>query len=139
MRAPSAAAATTDSTVPSTGLATAGRTLDAAGMRTQGCTRRRAGKGFTYLDCDGSRLPAEEITRIKSLAIPPAWEEVWICPLPNGHIQAVGTDDAGRRQYLYHPSWREKQDARKFDRILTASRRLPDVRRQVTRDLRVVD
>ncbi|AXH96698.1 DNA topoisomerase IB [Ornithinimicrobium avium] len=101
-----------------------------------GWTRRRAGTGFTYLDEDGGRLPAPDVERVKALAIPPAWEQVWICPAPNGHIQAVGTDDAGRRQYLYHPSWREKQDARKFDRILTASRRLPDVRRQVTRDLR---
>ena len=72
----------------------------------RGWTRRRAGKGFSYRDEDGRPLPAEEVERIRSLAIPPAWTDVWICPLPNGHIQAVGTDDAGRRQYLYHPDWR---------------------------------
>lgn len=101
-----------------------------------GWTRRRAGKGFTYLDEDGERLPAEDAERVRSLAIPPAWKDVWICPAPNGHIQAVGTDDAGRRQYLYHPAWREKQDALKFERIAEASRHLPAARRRVTRDLR---
>ncbi len=101
-----------------------------------GWTRRRAGKGFTYLDEDGQRLPAEDAERVRSLAIPPAWKDVWICPAPNGHIQAVGTDDAGRRQYLYHPAWREKQDALKFERIAEASRHLPAARRRVTRDLR---
>lgn len=104
---------------------------------TKGWTRRRAGKGFTYLDHDGERLPADEVERIKSLAIPPAWEEVWICPVANGHIQAVGTDDAGRRQYLYHPEWRAKKDVEKFDRVLAASERLPEARRRVTRDLRL--
>ena len=103
--------------------------------RTPGCTRRRAGKGFTFLDCDGARLPAEEIQRIRSLAIPPAWEDVWICPLPNGHIQAVGTDAAGRRQYLYHPVWRERRDREKFDRITAVASRLPAARRRVARDL----
>ena len=63
----------------------------------------------------------EEIERIKSLAIPPAWQDVWISPYPNGHIQAVGTDDAGRRQYLYHPDWRIKRDRMKFDRVLQAA------------------
>lgn len=101
-----------------------------------GWGRRRRGRGFTYLDEDGRRLPAEEVERVKSLAIPPAWGDVWICPVPNGHIQAVGTDEAGRRQYLYHPDWRTRQDALKFERILEASRRLPAARRRVTRDLR---
>lgn len=101
-----------------------------------GWTRRRAGTGFTYLDEDGERLPAEEAQRLKALAIPPAWEDVWICPHANGHVQAVGTDDAGRRQYLYHPDWREKQDELKFERIVEASEVLPDARRRVTRDLR---
>ena len=103
--------------------------------RSRGCTRRRAGKGFTYLDGDGSRLPAEDVERIRSLAIPPAWEDVWICPFPNGHIQAVGTDAAGRRQYLYHPVWRERRDREKFDRITAVAARLPAARRRVTRDL----
>ncbi|MDO5502885.1 MAG: DNA topoisomerase IB [Actinomycetia bacterium] len=102
---------------------------------TRGWTRRRAGKGFTYLDHEGARLPAEEVERIKSLAIPPAWEEVWICPFANGHIQAVGTDDAGRRQYLYHPDWRAKRDKLKYDRVLEAAARLPRARKQIIRDL----
>ena len=101
----------------------------------RGWTRRRAGKGFTYLDHSGSRLPQPEVERIRSLAIPPAWQDVWICPVANGHIQAVGTDDAGRRQYLYHPDWRVKRDQLKFDRILEAAAQLPAARRRVSRDL----
>ncbi len=103
---------------------------------TRGLSRRRAGKGFVYLDHDGTRVTdADVVDRIRSLAIPPAWQEVWICPFPNGHIQAVGTDDAGRRQYLYHQQWRIKRDKLKFDRVLRAAERLPDVRRAITRDL----
>jgi DNA topoisomerase IB len=75
-----------------------------------GWTRRRAGRGFLYLDENGNRLPEEDVARIKSLAIPPAWADVWICRVPNGHLQAVGVDAAGRRQYLYHPEWRVRQD-----------------------------
>lgn len=101
----------------------------------RGWTRRRAGKGFTYVDASGKRLPAADAERVKSLAIPPAWEDVWICSVANGHLQAVGTDDAGRRQYLYHPDWRAKQDELKFDRILEAAAQFPTVRRRVTRDL----
>ncbi|EWT03246.1 DNA topoisomerase [Intrasporangium oryzae NRRL B-24470] len=100
-----------------------------------GWTRRRAGRGFVYLDAEGRRLDAEQVDRIRSLAIPPAWNDVWICPQPNGHIQAVGTDDAGRRQYLYHPDWRAKRDRAKFDRILRAAEKLPAARRRVARDL----
>jgi DNA topoisomerase-1 len=83
-----------------------------------GWTRRRAGRGFVYLDSGGERLPPEEVDRIRALAIPPAWRDVWITPYPNGHLQAVGTDVAGRRQYLYHPQWRARRDAAKFDRVL---------------------
>ena len=91
-----------------------------------GFSRRRAGAGFTYLDKDGNRITdADEVERIKTLAIPPAWVDVWISPYPNGHIQAVGTDDAGRRQYLYHRDWRIKRDKMKFDRVLQAARKLP--------------
>jgi DNA topoisomerase I len=97
----------------------------------RGWTRRRVGKGFVYLDGDGQRLPPEEVERIRSLAIPPAWKDVWICPYPSGHIQAVGTDDAGRRQYLYHPDWRVKRDQMKFDRVAEAARKLPRARREV--------
>jgi DNA topoisomerase IB len=101
-----------------------------------GWTRRRAGKGFAYLDGDGQRLPAEEVDRIRSLAIPPAWTDVWICPYPNGHIQAVGTDAAGRRQYLYHPDWRTKRDEMKFDRVKVAGTRLAKARERIIDDLR---
>ncbi|SES50080.1 DNA topoisomerase IB [Pedococcus cremeus] len=101
----------------------------------KGWTRRRAGKGFVYLDGDGNRLPAEDVERIRSLAIPPAWKDVWICPYPNGHVQAVGTDDAGRRQYLYHPDWRVKRDRMKFDRVSEAAAKLPDARKQVLEHL----
>ena len=69
-----------------------------------GWRRRRRGKGFVYLDTLGQGLAPEDIDRCKRLVIPPAWEEVWTCPVPNGHLQAVGTDTAGRRQYLYHES-----------------------------------
>ncbi|WP_321166425.1 hypothetical protein [Serinicoccus sp. CUA-874] len=100
-----------------------------------GWTRRRSGRGFTYLDAKGERLPDEEVERVKALAIPPAWQDVWICPHPQGHLQAVGTDDAGRRQYLYHPAWREKRDRMKFDRVLAAAAELPAARRRVARDL----
>ena len=103
---------------------------------TKGLTRRRAGRGFVYLDHDGVRVTdADVLDRIRSLAIPPAWKDVWICPFPNGHIQAVGTDDAGRRQYLYHQQWRIKRDKMKFDRVLRAAEKLPAVRRAITRDL----
>ncbi len=100
-----------------------------------GWTRRRAGKGFVYLDRDGKRLAPEDIDRCKRLVIPPAWEEVWISPVANGHLQAVGTDDAGRRQYLYHEQWRIKRDKSKHDRVLTVAARLPRARRRVERHL----
>lgn len=101
-----------------------------------GFTRRKRGKGFSYLDADGDALPTEEVERIRSLAIPPAWTDVWICPYPNGHLQAVGTDDAGRRQYLYHPDWRKRRDRSKFDRVAAAAEMLPTARRRITADLR---
>src|ERR1051325_8990414 len=93
-----------------------------------GWTRRRAGKGFVYLDHGGSRLSDDEAERVKGLVIPPAWRDVWICPWPNGHLQAVGTDDAGRRQYLYHPHWRELRDKSKHERVLRLAARLPRAR-----------
>jgi DNA topoisomerase I len=100
-----------------------------------GWTRRRTGRGFVYLDAAGRRLPPEQVARVKALVIPPAWEAVWICPYPNGHIQVVGTDAAGRRQYMYHPEWRRQRDAEKFERILTMAKRLPRARLQVRADL----
>jgi DNA topoisomerase IB len=102
-----------------------------------GLTRRRAGKGWTYLDAAGDRVTDRAtIERIRALAIPPAWREVWICPYPNGHIQAVGTDAAGRRQYRYHDVWREHRDRAKHLRVLQVGERLPAMRRRWARDLR---
>jgi len=95
---------------------------------TPGITRRRAGRGFVYLR-DGERITDPEVvTRIRALAIPPAWTDVWICPLPTGHIQAVGTDAAGRKQYRYHDAWRERRDQEKFDHMLGFARALPPLR-----------
>lgn len=102
-----------------------------------GITRIRRGRGFEYRDPSGSRVGDEQtLARIRSLAIPPAWREVWICTRTNGHLQAVGVDDAGRTQYLYHADWSRRMAARKFDRALELAERLPSVRRGVTRDLR---
>jgi DNA topoisomerase I len=102
-----------------------------------GLTRRRVGKGWTYTDAGGNRVtdPAT-IDRIRALAIPPAWRDVWICPYPNGHIQAVGTDAAGRRQYRYHDVWRQNRDQVKHLRVLQVGERLPAMRRRWARDLR---
>lgn len=100
-----------------------------------GFTRRRRGKGWEYRD-GGARLSDPDvIARINSLAIPPAYREVWICPWPNGHLQAVGTDDRGRRQYLYHPDWRVQRDSDKHERVLTVASRLPKARSTVTEHL----
>jgi DNA topoisomerase IB len=88
-----------------------------------------------YLDQDGARLSGEDVERVKGLVIPPAWQDVWICPWPNGHLQAVGTDDAGRRQYLYHPHWRTQRDAAKHARVLEFGRVLSRAREQVILDL----
>jgi DNA topoisomerase IB len=102
-----------------------------------GITRRRCGKGFVYLGTGGKRVTDEEtLARIKRLVIPPAWTDVWICKDPLGHIQAVGYDAAGRRQYLYHPRWRAARDKRKFERMLDFARVLPDLREAVERDLK---
>jgi DNA topoisomerase I len=100
-----------------------------------GWSRRRAGKGFVYLDESGKRLSARRAQRVKDLVIPPAWEDVWITPYENGHLQAVGTDEAGRRQYLYHPDWRTRRDAAKHDRVLKFGRALSRARERVLTDL----
>jgi DNA topoisomerase IB len=105
--------------------------------RDPGWTRRRAGKGFVYLDEFGNRLTTEQSERCKLLVIPPAWEQVWICPVPNGHLQALGIDDAGRRQYIYHEQWRLKRDRLKYDRVLEVAVRLPAARRAVARNLQL--
>ena len=96
---------------------------------TPGYARRRAGRGFVFLDLDGSRITdADTLTRIRALAIPPAWTEVWICCDPLGHIQAVGTDAKGRRQYRYHDVWRLRRDREKFDHMLEFAAALPALR-----------
>ncbi len=101
-----------------------------------GISRRGRGKGFEYIDEEGRRITDEEVlARIRELAIPPAWRDVWICPYPMGHLQATGTDAAGRKQYLYHSRWRERRDQQKFDDIVEFARALPRVRRRVARHL----
>ena len=101
-----------------------------------GLRRQRAGRGWRYFDADGAPVrERDEVSRINGLAIPPAWQEVWICPFPNGHIQAVGTDAAGRRQYLYHDQWREERDEEKHRRVLRLATRLPAFRSTVDEDL----
>lgn len=101
-----------------------------------GITRRRRGRGFEYLDERGERIEDEDaIARIRSLVIPPAWQDVWICPHPGGHIQATGVDARGRKQYLYHPKWREHRDREKFDEMLDFARALPRMRERVNVDL----
>jgi len=101
-----------------------------------GISRIRSGTGFRYLDPEGRTVREPDVlARIQSLAIPPAWTEVWICTLANGHLQAVGRDARGRRQYRYHPRWREIRDAAKFDELLNVARALPVLRRRVDEDL----
>src|SRR5438477_1948413 len=113
----------------------------AAGLRyvsdqSPGLRRKRAGKGFTYVDSGGRTLrDAETIDRIKRLAVPPAWTDVWICPDPRGHLQATGRDARGRKQYRYHPRWREARDETKYGRMLDFGRALPRLRERVRRDL----
>ncbi|WP_030173423.1 DNA topoisomerase IB [Spirillospora albida] len=101
-----------------------------------GLRRVKCGKGFRYIGLDGHPLkdPAEK-ARIKALVIPPAWRDVWICPDHDGHIQAMGTDTAGRRQYLYHDAWREQRDKEKHDHVLELAERLPDVRATIATHL----
>jgi DNA topoisomerase IB len=101
-----------------------------------GLRRVRRGKGWIYVDADGESVDeAEVLTRINELVIPPAWEDVWICPYPGGHIQATGVDQRGRKQYLYHQRWRERQDQQKFDDMIEFARALPDLRAHVDKDL----
>lgn len=109
------------------------RRADCAG---DGITRRQRGRGFSYVWPDGGRVAEPDVlTRIADLAVPPAWQDVWICPWPNGHIQAVGTDAAGRRQYRYHDEWRIQRDAAKHERVLRFARRLPKARDVVLQHL----
>jgi DNA topoisomerase-1 len=101
-----------------------------------GLRRVRCGKGFRYVDAAGNPVTDETVlARVEALVIPPAWEDVWICPIASGHLQATGVDAAGRRQYRYHDHWRLARDLEKHERILDFGELLPDVRRQVCADL----
>jgi DNA topoisomerase-1 len=114
--------------------------LRRADCSSPGIARRRRGRGFEYLDEGGERVGDPEVLeRIRELIIPPAWKDVWICPHPMGHIQAVGTDAAGRRQYLYHPQWRARRDQEKFDEMIRFARALPRIRRVAARHLKQRD
>jgi DNA topoisomerase-1 len=102
----------------------------------KGITRQRCGKGFIYHDSQDRQIRDQAIlSRIAALVIPPAWRSVWICPSPRGHIQAVGRDDRGRKQYRYHPKFREVRDESKFGRMISFLKVLPRIRRRVRRDL----
>jgi DNA topoisomerase I len=101
-----------------------------------GINRRRHGRGFTYLDPEGGMIGDEEtLERIRGLAIPPAWQDVWICSDPYGHIQATGLDEAGRKQYLYHERWQLRAAARKFESMREFASALPRLRRALEKDL----
>ena len=111
--------------------------LRRADLNGPGISRRGRGAGWEYFDEDGEKIgDLETLERIRELAIPPAWKDVWICPYPNGHIQAVGTDAAGRKQYRYHEAWRERRDTIKFERMADFARALPDVREATATHLR---
>jgi DNA topoisomerase-1 len=104
---------------------------------TPGIRRRRRGRHFQYVAPDGGPLrDTGHLARIRSLAIPPAWTDVWICPSPNGHVQATGRDARGRKQYRYHPRWRAIRDADKYGRMVAFARALPWIRARVAEDLR---
>ncbi|MGH2751341.1 MAG: DNA topoisomerase IB [Actinomycetota bacterium] len=102
------------------------RRVDCSGP---GITRKRHGRGFAYYDTSGSRVEGPElVARLKGLSIPPAWRDVWICPDAHGHLQAVGTDAAGRKQYIYHELWRARRDQEKFDHMMDFAEMLPSIR-----------
>jgi DNA topoisomerase I len=126
-------AATTSGPAPRARL----RRADCSGP---GLRRVRRGRGFGYVDGDGERIDDPEVLqRIHELAIPPAWQDVWICPYPGGHIQATGTDAAGRKQYLYHARWRARRDQQKFDDMVVFARALPALRERVEEALQAND
>src|SRR6202453_5524055 len=112
-----------------------------AGLRYVSCKepgirRMRTGKGFYYLTPENRRLTsANDLKRIVGLAVPPAYKDVWICVAPRGHLQATGQDARGRKQYRYHPHWRQVRDSAKFDRMIAFGDALPKLRRKLTRDL----
>jgi DNA topoisomerase I len=127
--------------VPTSTMQTPQAAASAAGLRyvadgAPGIRRVRAGGGFRYLDAQGRPVRDPQVrARIRALAIPPAWTDVWICPSPHGHIQAVGRDQRRRKQYRYHARWREVRDEAKYERMLGFAGALPALRAQVERDL----
>ena len=103
-----------------------------------GIHRRRQGRGFSYVGPDGERIAdLDTLERIRALAIPPAWKDVWICPYPSGHIQATGFDAAGRKQYRYHDAWRVRRDADKFESMVRFAHALPGMRERIDEDLQL--
>src|SRR5438067_2404412 len=123
-------------------IADARKSAKAGGLRNvsderPGFSRQRASKVFRYLDPRGKELRnAAHLSRIKSLAIPPAWQDVWICPLANGHLQSTGRDARGRKQHRYHPRWREVRDDAKYNRLIAFAKLLPKIRKRVARDIK---
>lgn len=103
--------------------------------RAPGIKRKKAGKGFTYAGAKGERIGEKDLVRIKALVIPPAWTDVWISSYANGHIQATGRDDKGRKQYRYHDRWRQVRDETKYTRMIEFGRALPRIREQVEKDM----
>src|SRR3954454_21339773 len=126
---------------PEGGQQTPVEAANAAGLRyvadtRPGIRRKRAGGHFRYVGTDGKPVrDTDTLQRIKSLAIPPAWTDVWICASPNGHIQATGRDAKGRKQYRYHPRWREVRDETKYEHMIAFGRALPGIRARVNEDL----
>lgn len=118
-------------------------TAKAAGLRyvhdsKPGIRRERHGDGFRYVDAHGHRVDDDDtLKRIKSLAVPPAWRDVWICPQANGHLQATGRDAKGRKQYRYHPKWRNVRDEVKYERMIKFGQALPAIRQEVDRAMRL--
>lgn len=116
------------------------RTAAASGLvyvsdRDPGISRRRAGKGFSYRGPDGGQLEAAELARVRALGVPPAYTDVWICALANGHLQATGRDVRGRKQYRYHADWQASQSQTKYTQLAAFGRALPTLRRRLRRDL----
>jgi DNA topoisomerase I len=127
---------TTETTTPDPVASAKAAGLRYVTDRRPGITRKRAGRAFTYTAPDGSKVKdAETLGRIKSLAIPPAWTDVWICPNPRGHIQATGRDAKGRKQYRYHPDYRKVRDETKYERMIAFGKALPGLRKRVDKDL----
>ncbi|UYQ92695.1 DNA topoisomerase IB [Chitinophaga horti] len=103
----------------------------------KGFTREKKGDGFIYLDKEGNEITDEDtLKRIRGLVLPPAWQDVWICPYANGHLQATGIDTMGRKQYRYHTSWQKVRNETKYDRLYLFGQQLPRIRKQITKDLR---